>query len=256
MWGSSDRRACLHSPLSSPTRFAPLLFLIACTLFIFSPLVADPDLWGHVRFGQDALLAGRLVRPDPYSYLTAGRPWINHEWLTEVLYAFSYNAAGPAGLIALNSALNLAIVGLIYRRLRRAAMAAPGALLLTLGVALVLRPAVLNVRPQVFTYLMFLLLLLLVEGYTSGAAALGGHGPGQGVAAGARAGSFLGRGAGELWLPAATILLLALWVNLHGGVLAGIAILYLWGLLYLGEAIIGNRSLNAPSPGRHSGPWS
>ena len=34
----------------------PFVFLLALALFTFSPLIADPDLWGHVRFGQDTLL--------------------------------------------------------------------------------------------------------------------------------------------------------------------------------------------------------
>ena len=43
----------------------------ACSLTL-----ADPDLWGHLRFGQDFWAAGRVIRTDPYSYLTAGRLWI------------------------------------------------------------------------------------------------------------------------------------------------------------------------------------
>jgi len=39
---------------------------------------ADPDLWGHVRFGQDLLRSGRLSAVDPYSF-TSDRPWVNHE---------------------------------------------------------------------------------------------------------------------------------------------------------------------------------
>ncbi len=204
-------------------------FILALTaaLLLFSPLIADPDLWGHVRFGQDTLLTGQVVRADPYSYLTAGQPWINHEWLTEVVDALVYNSAGTRGLIALNSVVSLLIAGLIYWRLQRAGMNATGALLLTLGASFVLRPAVLNVRPQVFTYLLFLVLLLLIDGYTTMPAALP-----------------LPRGGGrKLWFPIATSLLLALWANLHGGFLAGLGILTLWGLLYLGGALLRTRSV-------------
>jgi len=27
---------------------------------------------------------------DPYSYLSAGQPWINHEWLAEVSFALAW----------------------------------------------------------------------------------------------------------------------------------------------------------------------
>jgi hypothetical protein len=35
--------------------------------FMFSRTSADPDLWGHVRFGQDLWQTGRIVREDIYS---------------------------------------------------------------------------------------------------------------------------------------------------------------------------------------------
>ena len=39
-------------------------------LFSLARSVADPDLWGHVLFGGDLIRTGRIVRPDPYSYLS------------------------------------------------------------------------------------------------------------------------------------------------------------------------------------------
>lgn len=200
------------------------LFVLVWTLFIFSPLVADPDLWGHVRFGQDTLLTRTIVRADTYSYLTAGQPWINHEWLTEVAYALAYNAAGSAGLLALNLTFGLLILGLIYAWLVRTGLGKAGALLLTVGVSFVLRPGVLNVRPQVFTYLLLLALVILLAAYT---------GRDRATSPGGRV---------DLRFIAAVWTILALWTNLHGGVLAGLAVLYLWGATYLVEAISRGRS--------------
>ncbi|MGA2410715.1 MAG: hypothetical protein ABSG46_10055, partial [Candidatus Binataceae bacterium] len=59
---------------------------------------SDPDLWGHVRFGQAAIAAGHLIRFDPYSYTAAGRRWWNHEWLTELLMGWLYSTLGVVGL--------------------------------------------------------------------------------------------------------------------------------------------------------------
>jgi hypothetical protein len=50
---------------------------------------ADVDLWGHVRFGTDILHSGRLASIDPYSF-TSDVPWVNHEWLAEVLFAAAW----------------------------------------------------------------------------------------------------------------------------------------------------------------------
>ena len=57
----------------------------------------DPDLWGHVRFGQDMFAHGAVRLPDTYSF-TADRVWINHEWLAEMLMAAAFDWFGAAGL--------------------------------------------------------------------------------------------------------------------------------------------------------------
>ena len=82
----------------SLTRYAPAAVLITM-LLADSNRHTDPDLWGHLRFGQ-AFIAGRhLLHYDTYSYSAAGHRWRDHEWLSEVVMAFVYNAAGVAGLV-------------------------------------------------------------------------------------------------------------------------------------------------------------
>ena len=58
----------------------------------------DPDLWGHLRFGQAALASGHVIARDTYSYSVAGGLWRNHEWLTEIVMAVFYNSLGVVGL--------------------------------------------------------------------------------------------------------------------------------------------------------------
>src|SRR5512141_1587006 len=81
----------------------------AALLYLLFRTGADPDLWGHVRFGQDLWQSGRLILTDPYSYVTAGQPWINHEWLSEVLFYLSYAVGGDVGLIALRVSMLLVV---------------------------------------------------------------------------------------------------------------------------------------------------
>jgi len=57
----------------------------AVSVLCFSRTSADPDLWGHVRFGQDLWQTGRIVREDIYSYLTGDQVWINDERLSEAI---------------------------------------------------------------------------------------------------------------------------------------------------------------------------
>jgi hypothetical protein len=183
-----------------------LTLVISAFALLSSITVADADLWGHVRFGLDTLRAGTVIQVDPYSYLTTGQRWINHEWLAEVVFALAWTAAGAAGLIILKMTVGFLTTGLLYwhllslqLRLVRATI-----LLLLLGSPLLFLFSSL-VRPQIFTFLFFTLMLLIIR-----RADLGEY----------------------RWLWAAP-LLLAFWANLHGGVLAGLGILCLWATLHL-----------------------
>ena len=57
--------------------------ILAVLCVVVSDSRADPDLWGHVRFGGDIAAAGGVVSADPYSF-TSDIPWTNHEWLSEL----------------------------------------------------------------------------------------------------------------------------------------------------------------------------
>ena len=172
--------------------------LYACSL-----TVADPDLWGHLRFGQDFWAAGRVIRTDPYSYLTAGRLWINHEWLAEAVFAAAFARLGPLGLGLLKAALCCLTVWIGRRFLLRRGLSPLRANLLLAASLLPFINQFGALRPAVFSFLFFLLTLLTIHAAESGA----------------------GR---SLWLAP---LFFALWANLHGGFLAGLGLLFLWALL-------------------------
>src|SRR5262249_27548385 len=113
----------------SPTRhdrtvaLVPAIMLASFSLFWISYTIADPDLWGHVRFGLDILRTGTIVQRDVYSYRTGSQPWINHEWLSEVLFASIYDSAGPCGLIVFKLIVGALIVGICFRHLCRYGLA-------------------------------------------------------------------------------------------------------------------------------------
>ncbi len=179
---------------------APLGLLAGFSLFWFSDTIADPDLWGHIRFGQDILRTGSIVKTDIYSYRTGGQPWINHEWLSEVIFAGLYNLFGPAGLIVFKVLVSLLIIGLSYSHLRRTGLGPYSSVFLLLLISIPFRLGLGTIRPQIFTYLFFFFELLVLEEAAAGRA---------------------------YWLWVLPILL-AVWVNLHGGVLAGAAVIGIW----------------------------
>jgi hypothetical protein len=144
--------------------------LAGFSLFWFSDTIADPDLWGHIRFGQDILRNGSVVQSDIYSYRTHGRHWINHEWLSEVIFAGLYNRSGPAGLIVFKVLVSFLILGLCYAHLRRRGLGPYCSVFLLVMMSIPFRLGLGTIRPQIFTYVFFLFELLLLEKATMGRA--------------------------------------------------------------------------------------
>ena len=91
---------------SRPAEAAPLLLALAVlALAAFSAAALnDGDTWSHVATGQWILQHGAVPRADPFSYTFAGAPWTAHEWLSEVLFALAFRAAGWSGVALLTGA--------------------------------------------------------------------------------------------------------------------------------------------------------
>jgi hypothetical protein len=176
-------------------RYAPALILVLVVVADAGQR-SDPDLWGHLRFGQTVLAHHGLYPTDPYSYSAAGSPWRNHEWLTEVVMAVAYNHLGVVGLKLWKLACVAATI--LFLVLGLAETGATAAVQFnTLGVAAVALMPQMQFRPQLFTFLLFAGLLAILARHNY-------------------------RGSAPLWL---VIPLMALWGNVHGGYLIGIATL-------------------------------
>jgi hypothetical protein len=168
-------------------------------LFFVAYTEVDPDLWGHVRFGLDILEDGRIASVDPYSF-TSDRPWVNHEWLAEALMGLAHRSFGPAGLVALKACVVVAMVLVAAKAIRRVAWRPidHDLLIALLLVATFTRAHLL--RPQVFSLLMFAVMLFIL----------------------------IGADRGQRRLLVALPLVLAAWANLHGGWLVGLGVASIW----------------------------
>jgi hypothetical protein len=150
--------------------------------------VADPDLWGHVRFGLDILQHGiQRSGLDPYAF-TADRPFVYHEWLGGTIMAVAFRLGGAPGLQLLKAALVAAVFGLVWLHVRRArddwrwaAMAL---------TAMAVYPSAIVVRPQLWTLIGLLLVTAVLRRPSDRAL---------------------------LWLPP----IFGVWANLHGGWMVG-----------------------------------
>lgn len=224
--------ASANRPAARPQRswnFLDVLMLLCIVLscaVALSPDVADPDLWGHVRYGQDLLSSGALPTTATYTFTADDHPWINHENLSEVILAAAAGAAGGRGLLIMKCLLAIGLAGLWIRAGRRNKVAIP-ALTIVLLLAAVNLAYNWSLRPHLFTYVCFALLIVLLDHCFAGWSALG-HSwliRRRGFAESrARDRSPLALQVlpavriGRLWL---AVPLFAVWANTHGGFVAG-----------------------------------
>ena len=129
---------------------------------------SDPDLWGHLRYGLDWLSSFSVHTTDVYSF-TSDRPWINHEWLAEALFAATYRVGGTIALAILNAAIVLAALGVARWSARRSGMAGWRLDVLTAAVFLFgVAPLTQTLRPQATSSLLFVILLAVIRELDSG----------------------------------------------------------------------------------------
>jgi len=189
---------------------APMLLLIFARYFVVS---TDPDYWWHVRTGQYIIEIGTLPRADIYSYTVPDRPWVAHEWLSEVLLYLVQQRLGYVGNVGLFGLLAMLTLLVVYATCRLRGVGEPAAAMLMLWAAGI-GMASANVRPQLLTTFLLAVCALLLTLYLRGQTR-------------------------ALWpYPA----LMALWVNLHGG--------YIIGLVLLGLTVVGQgaaRMLGQPA---------
>lgn len=188
-------------PIVQPKRHIWLaqLVVLAVAALILSKNYADPDFWGHVRYGQDLLDDG-LPTAATYTYSAEGFRWINHENLSEVVFATAANLGHVEWLLILKSLCGAGLIGWIISRSRKQGIDYPVANAVGLLVALNLMHFW-SLRPQLFSYLFFAGIIGLLD-----------FGLGKAKAGNDRI---------AVWL---VVPLMGVWANTHGGFLAGLAV--------------------------------
>lgn len=175
----------------------PLLACLAATFaVVFSYNIADPDLWGHVRYGEHMLQQGHIFATDPYSYLSGGFPWINHELLCEFTLGFLEPRFGATGLLIWKCLMGVFTIAPIVLAHRRSKFEPVTVVVVAILLAFCLWPGW-TVRPQLFTYVFLSLLALMMTEHTRGSRC-------------------------AVWFAP---LLMAAWTNAHGGFVAGLGVL-------------------------------
>ncbi|MFO3795684.1 MAG: hypothetical protein ACK8QZ_00095 [Anaerolineales bacterium] len=175
-----------------------LSWLLPLLLFlILSHTPADPDMWWHLRNGQEMAQQRAILLEDRFSYTRYGAPWVNVFWLPDLILYGLYRVAGFFGLGLVTAALGAALFTHIWKTRPRAPFLSA---FLVILAAIAIAPFW-SVRPQLASFLLLAWLAERIETWR--------RSPSR-----------------PFWLP----LLFLLWANLHGGFIWGF--LYLLAFLF------------------------
>ena len=74
-------------------------FALVIFVFLYAPIL-DQDIWWHLKSGWYILTEKTFPRTNTFSY-ASDAPWIDHQWLFQILVYKLWEALGPNGIIAL-----------------------------------------------------------------------------------------------------------------------------------------------------------
>lgn len=177
-----------------------MLALVLLLVFLMAARSAgDPDMFWHLRAGEETIKGGKPLVVDTMSYTKAGERWVNHSWLAQVVLYLFFQMGGFFGLSLYVALLAAAAMFVVYQTMEGGVFLRAGIIVL---VCAVIGP-VWSPRPQMFSLLLFAGLNLWLEKYQR-------------------------RKTNRMWhLP----ILFILWSNLHGG--------YSFGFMLLGITLGG-----------------
>ncbi len=184
------------------------LVMVAVFAFLargFAIRIADADLWGRMAVGKMFLARGEMPTTDPFAFTPTLPLWVDHEWLSGVVFYGVFAGLGLAGILILKTLLGLVAVG-IAAWTSRNSQRLPTAAFIALTMPVVgfgMTP-----RAQIFTFALFALWLAILEAHRREGAAR------------------------WLWVLPATMIP---WANLHAGFLAGLGLLGIYTVGSIGE---------------------
>jgi hypothetical protein len=195
-----------------PSRLEPLVFpvlfaAIAAALQLQQIDLSIVDLGRHLKNGEILLTAAwadkwALLHTNYYSYTEGATPFVNHHWLTGVVFFAVWKLISFDGLSLLHAALLAVAVVFSYRIARRDSSWTIAAPLMALALPNIVWRA--EVRPESFTYLLTIVFYGVLLNWHEGRLS----------------------NRGLFVLPA----LMLAWVNLHIGFVFGFLLIAVFGL--------------------------
>jgi hypothetical protein len=149
--------------------WATTAIVVPVLLITATPLAAI-DLTYHLRAGDVMLDTHAIMRTDVFTATAYGRPWLNQQWLAEIVMTTAFRLGGWFGLVALRALLMALVLAFVFLACRAAGAATRRAAWLTLVltgtpvqwllVQLGRAPEVTPAQVHLFTVLSWILLAL------------------------------------------------------------------------------------------------
>ncbi len=186
---------------------ADIMFIALFLFLSFSAgkeLLNDGDTGYHIRAGEYIIKTLSIPKQDMFSFLSPALPWTAHEWLSEVIMAMVHQAFGLTGIVVFFSF----IISLVYYLLLKIIRTDKDNIILAAFIVLlVIVSSQIHwlARPHIFSLVLMIAWYYLLDEYQY-------------------------NNKNYLYL---LPLMMLLWVNLHGGFLAGFILtgIYLFGNL-------------------------
>ena len=173
---------------------ADVIFIIIIALILAGEgnLLGDADTGYHIRAGDYIIDNLKIPHHDLFSFIQPPIPWTAHEWLSEVIYALIHKVSGLSGIVVGHALVIATAFLLLFKFMRSSGISILVAALL---VALAVSVSTIHwlARPHIFSLLFTLIWYIILDTYQY------------------KKKNYL------YILP----LLMLVWVNLHGGFLAG-----------------------------------
>ena len=191
------------TPASNTAQLNTFLWLLAGVVLYLSfgyTEMQGSDLWWHIAAGREILQNNSLWLSDNWSFTAPGASWVNHEWLSDIIYYAWVVALDLEALVYWKWLVVILTYVILQVSLTRESQQHAAAFICA-AVAIAIAAPFIDIRPHLYSLLGFSILVYLLLNRTT-----------------------------ATWKLA---LLFVVWVNLHGGFIFGLMALailvFSWG---------------------------
>lgn len=183
-----------------------LVTLVGAFWAALFPISGSNDPWWHLKTGEVLwryfMENGFTFPPhDVFTYTGVDTPWVNHEWLADLIFYFFYCIGGIQGAIVFKAVVITITTAMFIWYMQRNGV---GWKISCLGamVMLMASTGTLFLRPPIFTYLGIVIFLHIILSFQTGD--------------------------NWKWYLFFAVITELIWINLHGGAIIGILLVLFW----------------------------